>query len=177
MKTRPDIAISSCILGNAVRYDGESKYLPEICTELQQHFNLIAVCPEVEIGLGVPRPPVQLTGNPDQPEMTGRDNPDINVTDKMRTYCHRKPPQLNHIYGYVFKSKSPSCGIHGIPVFDHGNIIDNDNRGLFADAMIKLYPDLPISDEVSLMHPEQRHQFIQQVLHYYQTTKKTDLNE
>ncbi len=173
MTTKPDIAISSCILGNAVRYDGESKFLPGICHELQQHFNLIAVCPEVEIGLGVPRPPVQLTGDPAHPSMTGRDDPQINVTDKMRDYCTSKPTQLKHICGYVFKSKSPSCGIHSIPVFDHGEIMDDNNRGLFADAMIKLYPELPITDELALSQPEQRQQFIHQVLHYYQDSQKT----
>lgn len=177
MEAKPDIAISSCILGNAVRYDGESKYLPDICQELKQHFNLIAVCPEVEIGLGVPRPPVQLTGNPAKPDMTGRDNPDINVTEKMHAYCASRPSQLKHICGYVFKSKSPSCGIHSIPVFDHGKIIDSDNRGLFADAIIKLYPELPICDEVLLAHHEQRLQFIQQVLHYYQDMQKSRFNE
>ena len=166
-KPRPVIAISSCLLGNQVRYDGELKHFPELCQQLQQQCDLLPVCPEVEIGLSVPRPPVQLTGDPDKPRMTGRDDPAIDVSDAMYQFCTDKPAQLKHISGYVFKSKSPSCGLHNIPVFNHGETIKDNGRGLFAQAITHLFPQLPVAEETELETSEQQLQFVQQVLDYY----------
>ena len=166
---KPVIAISSCILGQRVRYDGEIKSFADITQHLQTHFELMPVCPEVEIGLGVPRPAVQLTGNPLQPRMTGRDNPDIDVTTAMRAFCASKPIQLTKICGYVFKSKSPSCGIKNIPVFNNGKMIATNQRGLFAQCIIELWPELPVCDEDDLITAELRQQFIERVLAYKKT--------
>ncbi|MDH5473620.1 MAG: DUF523 domain-containing protein [Gammaproteobacteria bacterium] len=167
MTDRPIIAISSCILGQPVRYDGKIKHYPELCQQLEAHFNLLPVCPETEIGLGVPRPAVQLTGDPRQPHMTGRDDSSINITDIMHHYCSTKLLSLTHISGYVFKSRSPSCGLDHIPVFNNQQIIADNNSGLFADSVIKQYPALPITDETRLEHEQHRETFIQQVLDYY----------
>lgn len=163
---KPIIAISSCILGQRVRYDADIKSFPDICNHLQQYFELLPICPEVEAGLTVPRPPVQLSGNPLHPHMTGRDDPSIDVTDAIRQFCQIRLTTLPTIHGYVFKSKSPSCGLHHIPVFAQGHIIDHHNRGLFAQAIISSYPDLPVTEETELTKPQQREHFIQQVLHY-----------
>lgn len=163
---KPRIAISSCILGQRVRYDADIKSFPDICNHLQQFFELIPVCPEVEAGLSVPRPPVQLSGDPQHPRMTGRDNPSIDVTDAIRHFCQTRIASLPEIHGYLFKSKSPSCGLRHIPVFDQGHIVDPDNRGLFAHAITLTYPELPVAEETELENPLQREHFIQQVLHY-----------
>ncbi|HEX5635958.1 MAG TPA: DUF523 domain-containing protein, partial [Gammaproteobacteria bacterium] len=164
--TKPIIAISSCLLGQRVRYDGEIKSFVDITQHLQQYFDLLPVCPEVEIGLGVPRPAVQLTGNPSHPRMTGRDNPEIDVTTAMRVYCATKPQQLTNICGYAFKSKSPSCGLKNIPVVNNGIVIDDNQRGLFAQRITMLWPDLPVCDENDLLTAESRQKFITQVLAY-----------
>ncbi|MCW9013459.1 MAG: DUF523 domain-containing protein [Gammaproteobacteria bacterium] len=163
---KPKIAISGCIIGQQVRYDGALKHFADIHQFLLQHAELIPVCPEVEIGLSVPRPAVQLTGSPQRPAMTGRDNPALDISPQMYAFCKHKPLLLSGICGYVFKSKSPSCGIRNIPVFDHGEIISTNNRGLFAQAMFDHYPELPIIDETLLTTDPQRHQFLQQVLNY-----------
>ena len=167
VSTKPIVAISSCIYGNNVRYDGELKYFPDICEHLKQHFELLPVCPEVEIGLTVPRPPVQLTGNPEHPKMTGRDHTNIDITKPMREYCNNKSQQLKNISGYVFKSRSPSCGLKNIPIFDNDTIIEENGQGLFAKAMNTLYPSLPLAEETDLETKQQRQQFIEQVLNYY----------
>jgi len=164
---KPLIAISSCILGQRVRYDGEIKAFAEIHQHLQQYFELLPVCPEVEIGLSVPRPPVQLTGSILQPRMTGRDDPLLDITDSMHAYCTTKPQQLKNICGYVFKSKSPSCGLKNIPLFLHGKIIANNQRGLFAQAIVERWPDLPVSEETDLQTFDQRQQFIEHTLIYW----------
>ena len=167
MTARPVIAISSCILGQAVRYDGEIKHYPELYQQLQTYFELLPVCPEIEIGLGVPRPAVQLSGDPAYPRMTGRDDASIDVSDLMRDYCQTKIHSLSHISAYVFKSRSPSCGPNIIPVFNEQQIIADNNRGLFAETVISTYPILPVADEITLANQPQRDTFIQQVLDYY----------
>ena len=163
---KPVIAISSCILGDHVRYDGIIKSFPDIYQNLEKYFELLPICPEVEIGLTVPRPAVQLSDNTVSPKMTGRDNPDIDVTNEMMLFCDSKPATLNSICGYIFKSKSPSCGIRNIPVIKLGNIISQNNRGLFAQAIINYFDDLPVVDETELETEQQRNYFIQQVLNY-----------
>ena len=165
--TKPTLGISSCILGQRVRYDAEIKSYADIVQHLNQHFELLPVCPEVEIGLSVPRPAVQLSGNILQPRMTGRDDPQLDVTDSMRAFCETKPQQLGNICGYVFKSKSPSCGLKNIPVFNSGKIIAAEHRGLFAQAIIDRWPDLPVNDEMDLNTYEQRVQFIALAMNYY----------
>jgi len=164
---KPVIAISSCILGNRVRYDGEIKHFPEICQQLQQHFQLLPVCPEVEMGLSVPRPPLQLIADDGGTRMVGRDDPSIDVSAAMDEYCRDKPTQLGAISGYVFKSRSPSCGLNQIPVLQLGKPAETNHRGLFAEAMLTRYPDLPVAQETELESAQQRQQFIQQVLNYY----------
>ena len=91
---KPRIAVSSCIIGQRVRYDGQLKHFPEIDRFLREHAELIPVCPEVEIGLSVPRPPVQLTGDVSTPRMTGRDDPAIDITAPMEAFCKQKPDLL-----------------------------------------------------------------------------------
>lgn len=163
---KPFIAISSCLLGNQVRYDGEPKGMPDIYQYMQKYFNLLAICPEVEIGLSVPRPAVQLTGNPQHPKMTGRDDDSIDVTSAMDDFCCARPQALKYICGYIFKSKSPSCGLRNIPVFQQDEIVEHNSQGLFAKAMIKYNPDLPMVDETELNTPSKRNHFVQQVLNY-----------
>jgi uncharacterized protein YbbK (DUF523 family) len=140
---------------------------PDILHHLQQHFELISVCPEVEIGLAVPRPPVQLTGSIEHPAMTGRDNPELDVSLPMQRYCSSKPEQLRSIAAYIFKSRSPSCGLWDVPIFRNGSIIESHSQGLFARAICTRFPQLPVCDETELADKQQRVDFIQRVMDYY----------
>ena len=169
---KPVVAISSCLLGNRVRYDGELKQFPELCAELAEYFDLRAVCPEVEIGLSVPRPPLILAGTAGDTHMIGRDDPTIDVTAAMRHFCSNKPQQLLDIAGYVFKARSPSCGLRNLPLYRDDRIIDDNIRGLFAATIVERFPDLPMAEEEDLLEHEQRAQFIQQVLNYEAIQRK-----
>lgn len=169
---QPVIAVSSCLLGNRVRYNGEIKQFDALIQQLQQHFEFIAVCPEVEIGLPVPRPPVQLSGDAQAPRMTGRDDATLDITERMRAYCVTKPRELEQICGYVFKSRSPSCGLHDVPLFDAGKIILPNHRGLFAQAITARWPDLPVADELQLNDATARAQFIRRVLDFHSMRQK-----
>jgi len=119
----------------------------------------------------VPRPPVQLSGELDNIKITGRDDTSIDITKPMQQYCQQRPAQLNSIQAYIFKSKSPSCGIKNIPVFNANGQIIGTNQGVFAHAMLQHYPDLPITDEQGLQIPEQRDDFLHQVQLYMQLSK------
>ncbi len=148
--SKPLIGISQCLLGDAVRYDGKSKANQTILEQLAPLFKLIPVCPEVEAGLSIPRPPVQLTGSIENPRLIGRDDASIDVTDIMHQYCASKPAQLSQLSGFIFKSRSPSCGLNSTPVFVDGQCITETSSGMFTRAIQKHYPGLPVIDDSQL---------------------------
>ena len=125
----------------------------------------------MEIGLSVPRPPVQLSGDLNNIKITGRDDNSIDITKPMQQYCQQRPAQLSSVQAYIFKSKSPSCGIKDIPVFGPQGQIIGTSQGAFAHAILQHYPDLPITDEQGLSSSKQRHDFLKQVQLYGQTSK------
>lgn len=151
-----------------MRYDAELKHFPELVAFVEQQFNLVAVCPEVEIGLTVPRPPVQLVQQGEQLQMLGRDDPTLDLTTVMQAYCDQRGTQLNSIHGYIFKSRSPSCGVTDTPIFNAQGDTLQLASGLFAQRMLQLYPQLPITDEESLASEAQRTAFARRVQHYQQ---------
>ncbi len=160
--------MSRCILGDRVRYDGKIRHYPELNQWLEQHCRTLAVCPEVEMGLSVPRPPLQLYQTATGIQMRGRDDSRIDVSAAMQQFCQQRPPQLDAIHGYIFKSRSPSCGIADIPLFNlQGETIDQ-GRGLFVSAMLQHYPALPINDEQTLNNYDTFMKFLQQVRDYRQ---------
>jgi uncharacterized protein YbbK (DUF523 family) len=130
-------------------------------------FELVPICPEVEAGLPIPRPPVQLTGDITQPRLTGRDDPSIDITDLMLAYCSEKPNTLNDICGFIFKSRSPSCGLNSTPVMVDNNIVDENSRGVFARALCKAMPSLPVIEETSLESELKCLAFIEAVKQYH----------
>jgi uncharacterized protein YbbK (DUF523 family) len=148
----PKIGISRCLPGDAVRYDGKSEPNPELIKKLQEDFDLLSICPEVEAGLSIPRPAVQLTGSIKQPRITGRDDPALDITDLMQAYCKIKPAELSSISGFVFKSRSPSCGLGSTPVFINGKVATQSSNGVFAQAIIDTYPELPVIEETNLQN-------------------------
>ncbi len=160
---KPRIAISRCLLNEKVRYDGELLDCSPWLNFLQQHFELFAVCPEVEIGMSVPRPPVQIVVDGPSRYLRGRDDPGLDVSQAMHQFCHNKPAELTDIHGYIFKSRSPSCGVNDTPHFNpKGEQIDT-GAGLFTDCILKHFPDLPITDEQGLINSAQQQAFLQQV--------------
>ena len=166
MHEKPLVGVSRCLLGHAVRYDGDSKSSSIVIEALGELFELMPVCPEVEAGLSVPRPPVQLTGSVDNPRMTGRDDPELDITGLMRAYCATRPDALRCLCGFVFKSRSPSCGLNSTPVYIDDACVSETSRGVFARAMTATYPDLPVIEETELEVASRRDQFIDQVFRY-----------
>jgi len=166
MLEKPLVGVSRCLLGDAVRYDGDSKANTIVIERLGDLFELLPLCPEVEAGLSVPRPPVQLTGSIDHPRMTGRNDPGLDVTDRMQAYCNSRPAELDQLSGFVFKSRSPSCGLYSTPVFIEGECISETSRGLFARAMTTTFPELPVIEESELEVMDKYKRFIDEVFQY-----------
>lgn len=163
MTGKPKIGVSRCLLGDAVRYDGQSKPCALVIDKLTQHFELIAICPEVEAGLSIPRPPVRLSGHLEQPRLTGRDDPAIDITELMHSYCRKKIPALEYLSGFILKSRSPSCGLHSTPLFIDDACVSETASGVFARALQAAYPTLPAIEETGLESPAALENFIHAV--------------
>lgn len=165
-KSKPVIGISSCLLGNNVRYDGKNKRNGHIINNLSEHLEFIAICPETGIGLSVPREPIQLVGNLMHARAVGVENKNIDVTEPLITYAEKIANTYPEIGGFVFKSRSPSCGIRDTPVVDSTNEQIAYRGGLFTQRLIQLKPHLPVEDETRLLDKATLTTFINDVIAY-----------
>ncbi len=160
------IGVSTCLLGERVRYDGEQKLDRVVRDILGAIFQLVPVCPEFELGLGVPREPIGLFGDPARPRLVGLDS-GTDLTERMEAWCKAKVEQLAAagLHGFVLKARSPSCGVRGVMVAaeDGGEV---PGSGLFALALAALLPELPTEEDEALHDPELREDFIQRVQRY-----------
>lgn len=145
------IGLSRCLLGEAVRYDGASKSSLICRSELAKHFNLQAVCPEVEAGMSVPRPAVELVQLADKLVAIGRDDKSLDVSQQLIEFSQRKIVQLNKLSGFVVTPRSPSCGLNSVPIKSAaGKVIRTDGTGLFTQVLMQCFPALPIIEEPEL---------------------------
>jgi uncharacterized protein YbgA (DUF1722 family)/uncharacterized protein YbbK (DUF523 family) len=152
-------------LGEPVRYDGGHKHDLYITETLGHFFEFVPVCPEVAIGLGVPRPPIHLVGNPQSPRAVGVHDPTFDVTDRLSAYGKHQARKLTGLSGYIFKSQSPSCGLAGVPVY--GGARGRSGRGRYAAALLAQLPLLPVEEEDGLGDPRRRENFIECVFAYH----------
>jgi uncharacterized protein YbgA (DUF1722 family)/uncharacterized protein YbbK (DUF523 family) len=158
------IGVSSCLLGEKVRYDGQGKLDRYIADTLSQWFEYVPVCPEFELGLGVPRETMRLEGDPEQPRlMTNKSR--VDLTDRMQAWCSARVEALEaeNLCGFIFKSKSPSSGMERVKVYQSGGMPVNRGRGLFAKAFMERFPLLPVEEEGRLHDPGLRENFIERV--------------
>ncbi|HET7319632.1 MAG TPA: DUF523 domain-containing protein [Nitrospirota bacterium] len=164
MSEKIKIGISSCLLGNNVRYDGGHKLDLSLRDDLGLIVEWVPVCPEVESGLGVPREPMQLNGDPAAPRLIAIETKTDRTDDLMRL-IEKKLPQLEQqgIRGFVFKARSPSCGVHDTPLLTLTGGIAGVRAGLFAEAVIRCFPAMPVEDEERLRDPVAREDFIKRI--------------
>ena len=147
------IGISSCLLGEKVRYDGQSKRDDILIKKLHQDVTLLPICPEVEIGMPVPRERLNLIGSIDSMKMIAEET-DKDWTFEMREFSQSRilKSDFQKISGLILKSKSPSCGINSVKFIDNGNRTPLNGTGLFADVVMKTYPTLPIIEADDDLH-------------------------
>ena len=161
------IGISSCLLGNEVRFDGGHKHDRYITGTLGTFFDFVPVCPEVECGLSVPRESMRLVGEPGSPRLiTNKAGTDH--TDKMKAWAHDRIEKLaqENLCGFIFKSKSPSSGMERVKVYDKNNVPRAVGVGLFARAFMDRFPILPVEEEGRLHDLVLRENFIESVFVY-----------
>jgi len=159
------IGVSACLLGEEVRYNGGHKRDPFLTDMLGQYVEWVPVCPEVEIGLGTPRPAMRLVRIGGDTRMvtpeTGADH-----TEAMRVYSERRVGELfgERLAGYILKKDSPSCGMERVKLYPaEGGAPVKDARGLFADVLLRRWPDLPVEEEGRLHDPLLRENFVTRI--------------
>ena len=161
------IGVSSCLLGENVRWDGGHKRDRFLTDELGPFVLWVPVCPEVEVGLGTPRPTLRLVRRGDGVRMVepkaGTDH-----TDAMRAYARRRVRALDgeDLAGYVLKKDSPSCGMERVKVYAGAGAGLRDGRGLFAEALIERFPHLPVEEEGRLGDARLRENFVVRLFAY-----------
>ena len=163
MTSQIKIGVSSCLMGNTVRYDGGHKHDRYLSHILGRFFQLVPVCPEVECGMPIPRDAMRLEGDPANPRLvTIRDC--IDKTGQMLDFCSKKVRELESedLCGFIFKKGSPSCGLYGVKVYNR-KVQARRGSGLFAAAMVHHFPLLPVEEEGRLDDPAIRENFIEQV--------------
>jgi uncharacterized protein YbbK (DUF523 family) len=165
MTNKIKIGISSCLLGNIVRYDGGHKLDPYLRDTLGRIVEWAPVCPEVEAGLPVPREAMQLVGNAAKPRLITIETR-IDRTDSLLRWAGMKVAHLEQqgISGFVFKARSPSCGVHDAELFSASGDSIGDRAGLFAEIVMNLFPSLPVEDEERLRDPAIREKFLARLL-------------
>lgn len=142
------LGVSACLMGQKVRYDGKDKHI-----DLDKHFDpciyqLIPICPEVEMGLPIPRSPIQIINN-GSIKLVQVDNNDIDYTQQMQTWFLDNTEKLSQFSGFILKSKSPSCGNGTTPVHDKSKATSLSD-GLFVRLLKKQFPNVIIIDEKQL---------------------------
>jgi len=164
---KPLVAVSACLLGERVRYDGDHKRDPYIVETLSAIFELKPVCPEVGIGMGIPRPPIQLVSDGGLPRALGVKDANVDVTDALTAYARQLKQPLQAVSGYIFKSRSPSCGLTDARLFDSQGVETGLATGVHARVVLDLFKNLPVADEQQLQDPDVREQFLRQVFCYW----------
>ena len=163
MTSQIKIGVSSCLMGNTVRYDGGHKHDRYLSDILGRFFQLIPVCPEVECGMPIPREAMRLEGDPANPRLVTIRN-GIDMTGQMFDFCSKKVRDLESedLCGFIFKKGSPSCGLSGVKVYNR-KVPAWSGSGLFAAAMVHHFPLLPVEEEGRLDDPAIRENFIERV--------------
>lgn len=161
------VGISSCLLGEKVRFDGNHKHQKLLTEQLAERFSYIPVCPEMAIGLGVPRTPIRLTGDESKQRAVNVKDQSIDVTQQLVAFGQEKARQLNFISGYIFKKGSPSCGLFNVKIYKSPNSVLNSGMGLYAQQIINANPLLPVEEEGRLLDKQLCANFLQRVEVYH----------
>ncbi|NND67892.1 MAG: DUF523 domain-containing protein, partial [Halioglobus sp.] len=138
---RPLLGIGSCLAGNAVRYNGDTKKPNQHVRDLCEHFATRAFCPEMGIGLGVPRPPIHLVSVNEEIRIKDADTHEHDYTDAIRDYARQTLATAPQLCGYILVKGSPSCGYGRVKRYtEQGNYMASDQDGVFATALAAFDP-------------------------------------
>ncbi|MCX5907048.1 MAG: DUF523 and DUF1722 domain-containing protein [Deltaproteobacteria bacterium] len=164
MGDRIKLGISTCLLGEPVRFDGGHKLDHFLVNTLGQYVEYVPVCPEVECGLGTPRESMRLVGDPQNPRLvTSRTH--IDHTERMVQFARKRVAELEKedLCGYLFKSGSPSSGMERVKVYDPNGVPAKIGVGIFARTFREHFPLLPVEEEGRLNDPKLRENFVERI--------------
>jgi uncharacterized protein YbgA (DUF1722 family)/uncharacterized protein YbbK (DUF523 family) len=164
MSEKIRLGVSTCLLGESVRFDGGHKWDRFITDTLGQYVEYVPVCPEVECGLGIPREAMRLVGDSHSPRLiTVRTK--VDHTDQMVKWGRQRVAELEkeNLCGFIFKSKSPSSGMQRVKVYKENGIPANDGVGIFAGTFMEHFPLTPVEEEGRLHDPKLRENFIESI--------------
>ncbi|MAD47071.1 MAG: hypothetical protein CMI02_01045 [Oceanospirillaceae bacterium] len=169
MPGRIPVGISSCLLGEAVRFNGSHKR-SRFCTDtLSHYFDFVSLCPEVAIGLGTPRQPIRLASDKPDGEVRaiGTVDASIDVTDALADYARQQAQQQTSLCGYIFMQKSPSCGVFGVKRYLANGHPEGTAPGIYADTFCKANPLLPVEEAGRLNDAALLENFMTRVFAYH----------
>jgi len=159
------IGISSCLIGEKVRFDGGHKQSRYILDTLGAHFRFRPFCPEMAIGLGVPRETLRLVDNDGSIEAIGNKTATLNVTGQLIDIAEQQAGWHAQVFGYIVKKDSPSCGMERVRVY-RGDMPRRDGVGLYTQTLMQNFPNLPVEEEGRLGDPVLREGFVKRVFIY-----------
>ncbi|OQY46998.1 MAG: hypothetical protein B6240_06475 [Desulfobacteraceae bacterium 4572_87] len=158
------IGVSTCLLGESVRYDGGHARDRYVTDTLGKYMEFISVCPEMEAGLGVPREPIRLEGDPESPSVFTI-NTHKDLTETMTHWAQKRVRELEkeNLCGFIFKSKSPSSGMERVEVYTEKGMPVKKGVGVFARAFMDHFPRIPVEEAGRLHDPHLRENFIERI--------------
>lgn len=169
----PRIGVSACVMGDKVRYDGGHKQSTFVTRQLHSHVIYQPICPEVGIGLPVPRPTIHLREMADGLHLTDSRNGMLDHTEALQSFFTQQLPKLEKLDGYILAAKSPSCGMERIKVYDeNGQLLHRQGQGLFVQLLHKHFPHLPMEEDGRLNDAGLRESFITRVFVYQEFRDK-----
>ncbi|UTV30075.1 YbgA family protein [Photobacterium atrarenae] len=156
------VGISACVLGQKVRFDGGHKQNRFVVDELAKYVDFKPVCPEVGIGMPVPRPAIQLLQLSDGSErlVASRDK-SIDYTESMESFAHQHIPAFDSLCGYIVCAKSPTCGMERVKLYiENGNTVPGGSVGVYTRELMQRMPWLPVEEDGRLQDPVLRENFV-----------------
>lgn len=165
---KPNIGVSACLASQAVRFDGSFIKNAFVMNECSEFFDTHTVCPEVEMGLGIPRKTIQLRDFDGEIRLVFSKDPESQITEQMRQYAKNKVKNLPQLDGYVFKRDSPSCGVYKVPVKNNKTGMRRRNGiGIFAEEFKRQRPLVPTEDEGRLNDKGIRENFLERLYAHF----------
>lgn len=165
---RPTLGLGACLVGQPVRFNGGHKKSSQPLAALQAVMDCVSFCPEVAIGLGVPRPPIRLVASDRHPRAMDSDSQSLDHTEPLQHYADSVVAANTRLAGYVLVKGSPSCGYERVKVYDRqGAGMASDGVGVFARQLMQRRPLLPVEDDGRLHNPVLRENFIRRVYAYH----------
>jgi len=163
---KPIIGISRCLLGDPVRYDGQARPVSWIIDILSEHCDFLPICPEVEAGFGVPRPPMRLEQRGADVAVVLIEHPEQEKTEKLRSASADLQKVLHNTDGLILKARSPSCAVKDALIYDQTGTELGKGAGVFTRICLAQRPGLPVVDEQALESEAGRIAFLVQVFRY-----------